>query len=173
MLTPKVKATLFIPTPRRPIPAIESRSLLPGLSSPTKNTITTSRSPARVNLRATKGNAGTSETATLTATGLVPRKSTAKSSEASVTRAVLSLNVLTALDSTPGPPGAQSDSPNRSWVLRGRGAIVPGIGNSQEPVHPKFGEHQVLYVTALRSGQSSSYARMMVRTTRRATISIL
>jgi hypothetical protein len=126
-----------------------------------------------VNLMATKGNAGTSETATLTATGFVPRKSTARSSEASVTKVVLSLNLFTALDSTSLSPKAQSDSPNRSWVLRGRGAIVPGIGNPQEPVHPKFGEHQVLYVTALRGGQSSSYARMMVRTTRRATISML
>src|SRR5215212_2861271 len=112
MLTPKVKETLFIPTPTRPIPAIESKSVLLGLSTPTKNTITSSRSPARVNLMATKGNAGTSETATLTATGLVPRKSTARSSEASVTTAVLSLKLLTALDSTPGPPEAHSDPPD-------------------------------------------------------------
>jgi hypothetical protein len=62
-----------------------------------------------VNLMATKGNAGTSETATLTATGFVPSKSTARSSEASVTRVVLSLNLLTALDSMPGPPQAHSD----------------------------------------------------------------
>src|SRR5215212_8066283 len=86
------------------------------LSSPTKSTITTSRSPARVNLMATKGNAGTSETATLTATGLVPRKSTARSSEASVTTAVVSLDSVTALDSTPGPPEAHSDPPDRSWA---------------------------------------------------------
>jgi hypothetical protein len=42
-----------------------------------------------VNLMATKGNAGTSETATLTATGLVPRSKTARSREASVNHSAL------------------------------------------------------------------------------------
>src|SRR5215210_2437318 len=93
MLTPIVKATLFAPTPTRPTPARERMSRRPGLPSPGSRSATSarSRSPARVNLIATKGTGGNSATATLTATGLVPRKRTARSSEASTSVAALSL----------------------------------------------------------------------------------
>jgi hypothetical protein len=46
-----------------------------------------------MNLVATKGRGGNSVTATLTATGLVPRKRTARSSEASTSVAALSLRL--------------------------------------------------------------------------------
>src|SRR5215208_6600792 len=93
MLTPSVKATLFAPTPTRPTPAKERRSRRPGLASAGSRSATSvrSRSPARVNLIVTKGRGGNSATATLTATGLVPRKRTARSSEASTSVAALSL----------------------------------------------------------------------------------
>ena len=87
MLTPSVKATLFAPTPTRPTPAREKRSRRPGCGLPSRGsrsaTSVRSRSPARVNLIVTKGKGGNSATAILTATGLVPRKRTARSSEAS------------------------------------------------------------------------------------------
>src|SRR5215208_85436 len=93
MLTPSVKATLFAPTPTRPTPAKERRSRRPGLASAGSRSATSvrSRSPARVNLIVTKGRGGNSATATLTTTGLVPRKRTARSSEASTSVAALSL----------------------------------------------------------------------------------
>src|SRR5215216_1714553 len=93
MLTPSVKATLFAPTPTRPTPASERRSRRPGLPSACSRSATSvrSRSPARVNLTVTKGRGGNSATATLTATGLVPRKRTARSSAASTSVAALSL----------------------------------------------------------------------------------
>src|SRR5215211_5812853 len=93
MLTPSVKATLFAPTPTRPTPAKERRSRRPGLPSADSRSATSvrSRSPARVNLIVTKGRGGNSATATLTATGLVPRKKTARSSKASTSVAALSL----------------------------------------------------------------------------------
>src|SRR5215211_9399300 len=93
ILTPIVKATLFAPTPTRPTPARDRMSRRPGLPSPGSRSATSarSRSPARVNLIATKGTGGNSATATLTATGFVPRKRTARSSEASTSVADLSL----------------------------------------------------------------------------------
>ena len=125
MLTPSVKATLFIPTP-----TMETRSLLPGqLFGLKMRTSPKSRSPARVNLRATKGSGGIPLTAYLTATKLVPRKRTARSSEASVTRAVLSLESVTNLDSTPGPPEAHSVPLVHMRDLRTDGQIVVGLGN--------------------------------------------
>src|ERR687897_3578947 len=93
MLTPSVKATLFPPPPKRPPPARERMSRRPGLPSLGSRNATSarSRSPASVNLITTKGTGGNSATATLTATGLVPRKRTARSSEASTSVAALSL----------------------------------------------------------------------------------
>src|SRR5215207_5853338 len=93
MLTPSVKAMLFAPTPTRPTPTKERRSRRPGLPSRGSRSATSarSRSPARMNLIATKGKGGNSATAILTATGLVPRKRTARSSEASTRVAALSL----------------------------------------------------------------------------------
>ena len=52
-----------------------------------------------MNLMATKGNGGTSETATLTATGLVPRNRTARSREASVSHSALPFSPVMAWDS--------------------------------------------------------------------------
>jgi hypothetical protein len=130
MLTPSVKATLFIPTPTTLTPAMETRSLLPGqLFGLRMRTSPRSRSPARVNLRATKGSGGTPPTAYLTVTKFVPRKKTARSSEASVTRAVLSLDSVTNLDSTPGPPEAHSAPPEPIKDPRADGQIVVGLGN--------------------------------------------
>src|SRR5215203_5287365 len=115
MLTPKVKATLFTPTPTKPTPAIERMSLLPGLSNPSTSTLTRSKRLARVNLAATKGNGGTSETVTLTATGLVPRNTTATSREASVSHSAL-----------PSSPLMRSDSIVRTEpVTRRRGRSCP------------------------------------------------
>ena len=101
MLTPSVKATLFIPTPTSPTTAIESSSRLPGLVPGSRmRAKTRTTSPARTNRIATKGSGGTSATATLTATGLVPRKRTARSSETSVNAAALSLTSVTRSDCT-------------------------------------------------------------------------
>src|ERR671916_1076975 len=112
MLTPRVTATLFAPTPSTPTPAMASRPLLPG-SSPGSRARTKARatSPARVNLAATNGSGGTSPTVYFTATKLEPRKRTARSSEASVTTAALSLKPLTTSDSTPGSPQAHAYPP--------------------------------------------------------------
>src|SRR5215212_6830211 len=102
MLTPCVKATLLAPTPTRPTPAKERRSRRPGLPFPCSRSATSarSRSPARVNLIATKERGGNSATATLTTTGLVPRKRTARSSEASVSVAALFFDLVTDPKST-------------------------------------------------------------------------
>src|SRR3712207_1947593 len=104
MLTPKVKAVLFIATPTRPTPAMARRSFRPTLRPwRSKSTAGRSTSPARRNRIATKGSGGTSETANLTATGLVPRKRTARSKETSVSIAALPLPSFMTSDCTTTP----------------------------------------------------------------------
>src|SRR5918998_5149809 len=136
MLTPRVKATLFIPTPTTPTPTRERRSLLPGqlFGLRTRNS-PRSRRPARVNLRATKGSGGTPTTAYLTATKLVPRKKTARSSEASVNSSALPLRSITARILRPEHP-RRSPLLQIAWeVLRPTGNHV-GSGNPQAPIPP-------------------------------------
>ena len=115
---------MFIPTPTTPTPTRERRSLLPGqLFGLRMRNNPRSRSPARVNLRATKGSGGNPPTAYLTATKLVPRKNTARSREASVNNSALPLRSVTA-------PILRSDPPRRSRAFKNplrtaRGAIGP------------------------------------------------
>src|SRR5919112_712282 len=101
MLTPRVKEMSFIPTPTSPTPAIESRSFRPtSRPRPSENATSRSKSPAMRNRIATNGSGGTSRTASFTATGLVPRKRTARSRETSVSTAALLLSSVTISDST-------------------------------------------------------------------------
>lgn len=79
-----------------------------------------------MNLTATNGRGGISATATLTATGLVPRKRTAKSSEASVKADVLSSGPVTGGHSTPGPFGTQPSG--GSTVTEATGCTSPPAG---------------------------------------------
>src|SRR5918997_1723697 len=121
-LTPIVKATLFIPTPTTPTPAMKTRSLLPGqLFRLRMRNNPRSRSPARVNLRATKGSGGNPPTAYLTATKLVPRKNTARSREASVNNSALPYRSVTAPILRSDPQGAVD--PLRDPLRTARGAL--------------------------------------------------
>src|SRR5215218_3945865 len=135
MLTPKVKATLFIPTPTNPTPAMRSWSPLDGPSRPRRSARPRTTSPARTNLIATKGSGGTSKTASLTATGLVPRKRTARSREASVSIAALPLPSVTVSDSTPGLTRTHTV---RSQVLKKpavTGEIKAGLAGFEPATH--------------------------------------